>query len=165
MSKRSLFAALVLVATALALGVPTTATASAPNGWNPSSDAGFQGLPDRDPTSARFLVLSNANNSTLPGTLNGPGETFLAITFDPAVNGSQARIALFDPNTVGLWDQRVDGRLLTVAPNVRYRLYADPNGDAANRLTDGDNGNDPSLVQQTDAATDYNADPSSDSAW
>jgi hypothetical protein len=165
MSKRSLLGTLVLGALLLVAGYRTSATAAAPVGWNPSSDAGFEGLPDRDPNSARFLIVSGPGNSTLPGDVSGPGETFLALTFDPAVTGGSVRIALFDPNSIGVWDQQVDRRLLTIAPNVRYRLYSDANGDAMARLLDGDNTNDPATVRETDAYSDYNADPTSDANW
>ena len=56
--------------------------------------------------------------------------------------------------------RRIKAGAVNVKPNIRIEREA-----AAMALVDGDNGNDPALVRQTDAATDYNADPNADSAW
>ena len=157
MLNRILLAALILALPLAASGLELpgqNATAASTAGWDPTTDAGVDGLPDRDATSARFLILSGPGNSTLEGSA---GETFVALTFAPG----PVRIAIFDPNTVDDWDQRVDGP----PPNVRYTLYADPAGDALARVQDADNSNDPATVHETNAADDYNGDASSDSAW
>ncbi len=163
MFKRFFIPALLLIALVPFCGVIQDALATPPS-WDPAG-AGFQGLPDNDDDSARFMVLSGPANNSLVGTENGPGETFVQLVFTPASDSDPIRVGIFDANGIGVWDQRAFGIFLNKAPNIRYRLYADPAGDALSLLQDGVAANDPSALVTTNSETDYDPDATTDNAW
>lgn len=164
MFKRTWIAAAVLALPLLLghFGGALHAAPPQPWDWHPT-DPGFSGLPDTDATSARFLVLSGPSNNGLVG--DAAGRTTLVLTFPGLAAADPVRIALFDPNSVGLWDQRTDGRLLLTTPNVFYELWADPDGTVAGLLNDADPLNDPAPLFSRNALDHYNADTASDDDW
>ncbi len=90
----ALLVALPLTAAGLDFASPDKAVANITTGWDPSTDAGVQAIPDRDDSSARFLVLSGPNNSTLTGDAGGAGVTYVKVTFDAEAPTDPIRIAL-----------------------------------------------------------------------
>ena len=163
MSKRYFIPALLLMALVPFCGVIQDAAATPPS-WDPAG-AGFQGLPDNNDDSARFMVLSGPANNSLVGTEGGPGESFVQLVFTPASDSDPIRVAIFDANGIGVWDQRAFGIFLNKAPNIRYRLYADPAGDALSLLQDAVPANDPAALVTKNSETDYDPDATTDNAW
>ncbi|MHC5012030.1 MAG: SdrD B-like domain-containing protein, partial [Planctomycetota bacterium] len=126
---------LVLVALSLPLwagGVDLRVEADG-GGIDPSTDPDFSGLPDLQATSGRFLVLSGSANASLNGEQGGDGRTVLRLSFD---SGDDVRILVFDADTAGNWDQRVDGEFVVNGYGALYHLFPDPDGDVARSLID-----------------------------
>ena len=118
---------LVLLALALPfMGAGVMGLEAAPSvdgGWDPdtASLAGFEGLPDLSRDSAKFMVITGDNNQSI-----GLEPLQVGITI-PAAQAS-ARIALFDADSTGLWDQRAGDAILLFAPRVQYEVFVDPDG-------------------------------------
>lgn len=106
------------------------ANATADGSW---PAAGFQGLPDLNRASAKFLVMNGEipeTNQSLEGVFAGRHTVRLSF---PA-GSPNIQVALFDANTTGFWDQRPDGVILRFPPRVLYELYADPDGTTASTI-------------------------------
>ncbi len=83
----------------------------------------WQGLPDNLNRSAKFVVLDGFRNNGL-GAVGAPGQTTtMVLTFDRAPADGCVRVALFDPNSIGRWDQATDGQLVRKAPDVLYEIF------------------------------------------
>jgi hypothetical protein len=119
----------ILVLLALALpfmgagAIGLNAAPSVDGGWDPdtASLAGFEGLPDLARDSAKFMVITGDNNQSI-----GLEPLQLGITIPAAA--ASARIALFDADSTGLWDQRAGDAILLFAPRVQYEVFVDPDG-------------------------------------
>ena len=130
---------------ALALGGSGLAGAAIPAPIDPQPADGWKGVPDLDEGSGRFLVVSGLNNSALPGGPgNDPAQLVVRSCFTLPDPGDLAKIALFDGDTDGLWDQRDDIEPVAPAPgtskpfNTVYRVYPDPTGGVGRALARGD---------------------------
>jgi hypothetical protein len=130
----------------------------------------FQGLPDLDSSSSRFLILEGESKFSLPGVPGAAGRTLLQLTFDASGPGSRVKVALFDGDATGLWDQRPRPspipalQLLPEAPDIAYRLYADPDGTAAEVLNGGV-GPAPVLLEEVRASQAPFNNPANDASW
>ncbi|MDJ0520993.1 MAG: SdrD B-like domain-containing protein [Planctomycetota bacterium] len=124
--------------------------------------AGWQGLPDNQDRTAKFVVLDGTANNGL-GRFAAAGQvSTMVLTFDRAPTDDCIRVALFDPNTIGRWDQRVDMRLVDKAPDVVYEVFAPTaivDGEVRcteDLLFDANFQNDPAPFLVTSAYKDYN---------
>ncbi|MFV1959187.1 MAG: SdrD B-like domain-containing protein, partial [Planctomycetota bacterium] len=128
-------------------------------GLHPASGAGeafltptepeFNGLPDLEADSGRFLGVSGVANQGIPesqttGEEGDPGQLILVLVYDfDEIAGTDVKIAIFDGDTKGLWDHRDD--LPPVAPepgilkpyDTAYRVYPDPTAGVARALAIG----------------------------
>lgn len=100
----------------------------------PTTAGGFEGLPDLDSAAAspRFLTVSGSNNFTIPGDGTGVARNQIRLTFTPAVGTDRIRVAVYDADAKGHWDQQFDGVFVLQAPETDFEVFPDPtNGGAA----------------------------------
>lgn len=122
----------------------------------------WQGLPDNQSRTAKFVVLDGSANNGLGLFASAGKVTTMTMTFDRAPSDGCVRVALFDPNTIGRWDQRADQRLVNRAPDVIYEVFAPTtNVGGEDRCTedvlfDADPTNDPAPILLTSAYKHYN---------
>jgi hypothetical protein len=164
---------LFVAAGALATVSSPRAVSALPVPFDPTEEPGFTGLPDAemDATNGKFLVVVGPNNFSLPGTPGGRGRTVINLAFQgptgtgagtlkatPNVYTTSAllptenlKIAIFDADTDGLWDQRADGRNVKLPPDAVYELFLDGERDGAARLHDTNEANNPELAESHNA--------------
>lgn len=128
---------LLLLALAIALpslfGAPASKLEAATGATiAPPTAPEYEGLPDlaSSDVSPRFLSVSGNNNFTIPGDASGVARNVLRLTFTPPNPAARIKIAVFDGNASGRWDQRVDGVFVTAPPETIYEVFADPSNGA-----------------------------------
>lgn len=160
---------LVLLAVALPslLGRSETVVSAAALPTAPTEADGWRGLPDLDANSGRFLSVSGDKNFTIAGDPFALARNIVRLTFDPAVS-PDVKIAAFDADSRGRWDQRVDGAFVLAQPDTIFEIYADPDGSVATWLLNPLLPQPPGLVNLANPFSALSAElanPANDATW
>src|SRR5262245_20002640 len=150
------------------LGQTSTAVHAAPVPTAPTEADGWRGLPDLDANSGRFLSVSGDKNFTIPGDPFALARNIVRLTFDPAVS-PDVKIAAFDADSAGKWDQRVDGTFVLAQPDTLFEIYADASGAVTAWLLDPINNPQPgglvNLANPSSALSAELVNPLNDATW
>jgi hypothetical protein len=134
------FLLVLLAAAVTCVGAAQRAPLTADSlGEDPATSPGWEGLPDTDRFSGRFLTLTGNKNESVPGGEADSARNLIRLTFTPALPGDKIRIAVFDgdtrgPDIGGFWDQRVDGTFVTDRPDTHFDLFVDPDNTALGNI-------------------------------
>lgn len=130
---KRLFLLVLALALPSLLGVPASSIEAATGSTiAPPTAPEFEGLPDLQSAtlSPRFLSVSGSNNFTIPGDSSGVAKNLIRLTFAPPAVGGRIKIAVYDGNASGKWDQRTDGVFVAQPPETTFEVFADPSDGA-----------------------------------